>query len=317
MKRLAHLKPSLAVGLLSSALALLAIIRTPELPDPGNTGVTKQQQEQIGLQAVSEVYKQMPVLPDSSPITQYVQQLGQKLVAVIPPENSWPYQFHVVPQKEINAFAVPGGPIFVNIGTIAAAQNEAELAGVMAHECSHIYMQHSIKQMKKQQLTRSVFGIVGGVLGERGGFASSLGQMGLNISNGLLSLKYSRGDEAQADAVGAIIMYKADYDPVALANFFQRLEQQGGSNGPNFMSDHPNPGNRVAAVENEIREWPVTNKLTDSPAFAPIRQQAAGVHAYTAQEIAQGAKDGTWSRQNRLAGATPSGLPQPVSNRQD
>src|SRR6476469_3322777 len=109
---------------------------TPQLPDPGNTGISKEQQEQLGQQTAAEVYKQMPVLPDSSAEAQYVQQLGRKLVSVIPPENSWPDQFHVVPQKEINAFALPGGPIFVNIGTITAADDEAQLAGVMAHEVS-------------------------------------------------------------------------------------------------------------------------------------------------------------------------------------
>src|SRR5436305_163867 len=132
---------------------------------------------------------QMPVLPDSSPESQYVQQLGRKLVSAIPQQDSWPYQFHVVPQKEINAFALPGGPIFVNIGTINAAENEAQLAGVMAHEISHIYMQHSIKQMKKQQLQQGIAGIVGAVLGHAGGAVGALGQLGVGIGSGLLSLK--------------------------------------------------------------------------------------------------------------------------------
>ena len=107
---------------------------TPQLPDPGTTGMNRQQQQQLGLQAMGEVYKQMPVLPDSSPETQYIQHLGKKLAGVIPADRSWPYQFHVIPAADINAFALPGGPIFVNLGTIQAADNEAELAGVLAHE---------------------------------------------------------------------------------------------------------------------------------------------------------------------------------------
>src|SRR5690242_10522158 len=138
---------------------------TPTLPDPGSAGMNKQQQQQLGLQAMAEVYKQMPVLPDSSPETQYIQQLGKKLAAVIPPDVSWPYQFHVIQQKEINAFALPGGPIFVNIGTIMAADNEAELVGVMAHEMSHVYMQHSVKQASKQSMTQGLLGVLGSVLG--------------------------------------------------------------------------------------------------------------------------------------------------------
>jgi beta-barrel assembly-enhancing protease len=300
----------LSAPILCAPQAVASAVRAaPRLPDPGNTGVSKEQQQQLGLQAMAEVYQQMPVLPDSSAETQYVQQLGRKLVSVIPPPDSWPYQFHVIAQKEINAFALPGGPIFVNLGTITAAENEAELAGVMAHEISHIYMQHSIKQMKKQQTQQGLFGILGAVLGQGNGIASALGRLGLNIGQGLLSLKYSRSDEAQADSVGAVIMYQADYNPVALAQFFQKLEQAGGSKGPNFLSDHPNPGNRVAAVEAEVRDWPPEHYQTNNAAFLRVHQQATGVRSYTAQEIAQGAKDGTWARLNQQSGATPRNLP--------
>ena len=108
--------------------------RGPEFPNPGNAHMSRDDQRALGLQAAAQVYQQMPVLPDTSPETQYIRQLGQKLVATIPPQYSWPFEFHVVAQKEINAFALPGGPMFVNIGTVTAAANEAELAGVMAHE---------------------------------------------------------------------------------------------------------------------------------------------------------------------------------------
>ena len=128
--------------LLAQPLALMAQGGSaPQLPNPGTTGMNRQQQQQLGLQAMGEVYKQMPVLPDSSPETQYIQHLGRKLAGVIPADRSWPYQFHVIPATDINAFALPGGPIFVNIGTITAADNEAQLAGVLAHEMSHVYMQ--------------------------------------------------------------------------------------------------------------------------------------------------------------------------------
>ena len=146
--------------LIAMPVSLLAQKAEPQLPDPGTvSGITKEQQEQVGLQAMAEVYKQMPVLPDSSPETQYIQQLGKKLVAVIPPDVSWPFQFHVIPQKEINAFALPGGPMFVNVGTITAADNEAELVGVMAHEMAHVYMQHSVKQASKQSMTQGLLGV--------------------------------------------------------------------------------------------------------------------------------------------------------------
>src|ERR1043166_7115485 len=141
---------------------------TPQLPNPGSGGMSREEQQKLGLQAAAEVYKQMPVLPDSDPITQYVQRLGKKLVKQIPPQNSWPYEFHVVQQKEVNAFALPGGPMFVNIGTITAAQNEAQLAGVMAHEMSHVYMQHSAKAATSTKRTiAEIIGAAGGILGGR------------------------------------------------------------------------------------------------------------------------------------------------------
>jgi Zn-dependent protease with chaperone function len=278
---------------------------TPELPDPGRVSMTKEQQIQLGLKVAAEVYKQMPVLPDSDPVSQYVQQLGKKLETVIPAEHSWPYQFHVIQQKEINAFALPGGPIFINIGTINAADNEAELAGVMAHEMSHVYMQHSAKQAPKQEWA-GILGALGGLLG---GPAGSLARMGVQLGAGTLLMKYSRHDEAQADAVGAIIMYKAGFDPKAMAEFFQKLEKEGGGNGPQFLSDHPNPGNRVEAVDKEIAHWPPKTYLPTSQAFVRAKQEASGIKAYTAQQIADGAKQGLWTQQNSRSGAVPPNVP--------
>jgi beta-barrel assembly-enhancing protease len=298
---------ALVLAVVTSAPAwLLAVTSGPELPNPGTTGMSRQQQEQLGLKAMAEVYKQMPVLPDSSPVAQYVQQLGRRLVPVIPQQYSWPYQFHVIQQKEINAFALPGGPIFINVGTITAADNEAELAGVMAHEMSHVYMQHSAKAAPKQTWA-GVLGALGGIMG--GGAIGSLARLGIQLGAGSLLLKYSRHDEAQADAVGAIIMYKAGFDPREMAQFFAKLQKQGGPGGPQFLSDHPDPGNRVQAVEKEIADWPRRNFTPTSQEFVRAKQDAAGVKAYTAQQIAQGAQQGVWARQNGQSGALPRDLP--------
>ena len=290
--------------LVAFSFPLQAVTGTaPELPNPGNAHMSKQDQEKLGQQAVAEVYKQMPVLPDSSPVTHYVQQLGRKLEKQIPAEHSWPYQFHVIQQKEINAFALPGGPIFINVGTINAAQNEAQLVGVMSHEMSHVYMQHSAKRetSPKEQMAE-LLGALGGMLGNS--TLGSLAGMGIRMGAGTLLLRYSREDEAQADAVGAVIMHKAEYNPTELANFFELLAKQG-NGGPQFLSDHPNPGNRSQAIEREIRPWPHQNYLADSAEFRSVKSQAQQVRAYSAQEISDGAKQGVWARQNMKNGAVP------------
>jgi Zn-dependent protease with chaperone function len=293
--------------LLAQPLALMAQAQggsAPQLPNPGTTGMNRQQQQQLGLQAMGEVYKQMPVLPDSSPETQYVQHLGRKLAGVIPADRSWPYQFHVIPATDINAFALPGGPIFVNIGTITAADSEAQLAGVLAHEMSHVYMQHSAKQAPKATTAQIIAGLAGAVLPQSG--LGNLGRMGIQIGAGTMLMKYSRGDEAQADSVGAIIMYRAGYNPQAMADFFETLQKKYGGGGPQFLSDHPNPGNRTASVQREIQNWPRKNYVSNSPEFASTKQDATRVKAYSAQEIANGAKAGTWEQQNRKNNVVPA-----------
>jgi len=171
-------QPRSYASLFAALLLLLnqayAVTGGPQLPDPGRAPMSHKQQVEVGFQVAAQVYKQMPVLPDSNPITQYVQQLGQKLAATIPQQYSWPYQFHVIQQKEINAFALPGGAVFINVGTITAAADEAELAGVMAHEMSHVYMQHGAKQAGKEQTTSVIAGIAGAILGVA---SSTLGRL--------------------------------------------------------------------------------------------------------------------------------------------
>jgi Zn-dependent protease with chaperone function len=304
-------KPSASSRRLSLLLALVLLASpaypqtsSPQFPNPGNPHMSRDDQRALGLQAAAQVYKTMPVLPDNSPETQYIRQLGEKLVATIPPQYSWPFEFHVVAQKEINAFALPGGPMFVNIGTITAADNEAELAGVMAHEMSHVIMQHSAKQADKAQWTGLLAGLAGGLAGATlGGIAGQAAQMGIQFGAQGLTLKYSRTDESQADAVGAIILYKAGYNPQALADFFQKLESQSAGAPPELLSDHPNPGNRTQAIEKEIRTWPPEQYASNSPAFEKVKQQAMGVKAYTGEEIAAGAKSGQWAALNQKNGA--------------
>ena len=176
--------------------------------------------------------------------------------------------------KQINAFALPGGPIYVNMGTILAADNEAQLAGVMAHEISHIVQRHATRAATKQMMTQAPLSVLGGLLG--GGLGAQLTRFGISFGLGSYLLRNSRKNESEADLVGTDIMYDAGYDPRQMAVFFEKLQGQGGGRGLQFLSDHPNPGNRARAVSDEVATLPRKSSYrTDSQEFRQIRQMAA------------------------------------------
>jgi peptidase M48-like protein len=277
---------------------------------PCKNNFSPEQQIELGQKAAQQVYKEMPVLPDASPVTQYIQRLGQKLAAQAP-GRKWPYQFHVANIAEINAFALPGGAIFVNLGTIRAAANEAELAGVMAHEISHVVLQHSVCNAAKQQKVGIIAGIsqiAAGVM--LGGAAGELAQQGIGMTAGLGFLKMSRGAEKEADLLGVGILYDAGYDPRAMSQFFETLQAKYGEGSSQFLSDHPNPGNRSEYVNKEVATFiPRPKYVTTSPDFDKIKQDVAGMHAYTAHEVSSG----VWKKQSPYQ-TVETGVSQPASS---
>jgi hypothetical protein len=271
--------------------ALLALVVTTSLearvePSHGFDMFSAQEEVQAGQQAAAQVSKQLPILPDSDPITIYIQSLGRQLAAHAPGEK-WPYSFHVVNQKEINAFALPGGPVFVNLGTIKAADNEAELAGVMAHEISHVVQRHGTRAASKQMAAQLPLSILGGVMGQ--GALAQMAQMGMGFGVGSYFLKNSRKAESEADLLGTDIMYDTGFNPRAMSDFFTKLERQGGvARGPQFLSDHPDPGNRAQVVAKEVATLPrKTSYRTDSAEFREIKERVGGMSPLNAQQIAE------------------------------
>jgi beta-barrel assembly-enhancing protease len=249
---------------------------------------------QAGREAAQQVHQQMPILRDSY-VTGYVQEVGRRLVAAIPPEFRHPefsYSFDVVNARDINAFALPGGPMFVNRGMIEAARNEGEMAGVMAHEISHVALRHATAQATETQKYQvgSVLGqIAGAIIG--GGVGQVIGA-GSQIGFGAAALKYSRAYETQSDILGAQIMARAGYDPRDLANMFRTIEQQsgGGRGGPEWLSSHPNPGNRYQRINQEAALLRVnSNSATqDTRAFQQVQARLRGMgRAPTMEEIAR------------------------------
>ncbi len=300
------------------ALILIAVMAAPQLvsaattirfPTPHSSAYTHEQQIQIGQQGEAEVRKQMQVLPDDDPLARYVRYLGEKLVPYVPdsPNPRYPYSFHVVNLKEVNAFSLPGGPVYVNVGTIQAAENEAQLAGVIGHEMGHTYMQHAAAQATKEGYAQVGLGILGAILG--GGVAGALGRTAIAVGANAYFLKYSRNDESEADHVGALLMYQAGYNPQALADFFRKLEQEGGSRGPQFLSDHPDPGNRAQAIAAIIRQLPPRQYTNgDMAQFNEVHDIAMGRRPRSDQDTQGG-------RRRDGAGQDDQGGVQPVSQR--
>jgi Zn-dependent protease with chaperone function len=212
------------------------------------------QDVQIGHQSAVEAERQLPILRHA-PTAGYVDRIGRRLAAYAPGPK-FPYSFQVVNASDINAFALPGGPVYVTRGIIESVRNEGELAAVLAHEISHVALRHGTNQASKAYLAKAGIGILGGLLGGGGSgtgqIMQAVGGLGLNA----LFLKFSRTAESQADILGAQIMARAGYNPEAMATMFQLLQsQQARQPGrvAQFFSDHPNPQNREARVREEAR----------------------------------------------------------------
>jgi predicted Zn-dependent protease len=252
---------------------------------PGFNQYSPEQDVELGREATAEVNRQMPVLPESNPVTKYVQQLGQQLAAHAPGPNQWPFSFHVVNIKEINAFALPGGPIYINVGTIQAADDEAQLAGVMAHEISHVILRHSTQQASKAAFAQLPLAVLGATIGRSA--VGQIAQLGASFGAQSLFLKYSRDAEREADLLGSQIMYDSGYDPYSMVEFFTKLEKEGGAGGPQFLSDHPNPGNRVENVRQAISKYPRKTYRRNSAQFEQIKATVAKMRPLTSQQVAQ------------------------------
>ena len=226
---------------------------------PGMNFFSLDQDIQLGREAAAEYEKQLPVIRNSD-MDRMVERISTRLKkSPAAQANVFPYSFRVVNDKNINAFALPGGPMFLNTGLFLNADNEAQIAGVMAHEMSHVILRHGTNQMSKAQLMQGLGMGASIFLGAtQGGMLGQLGQAGIGIGLQTMLLKYSRGAERDADLLGAQIMNDAGYNPIEMARFFEKLEAQSGKDSKlgEFFASHPNPGNRVKAVEKEITTLP-------------------------------------------------------------
>jgi len=269
----AFVSKAVVCGLAALALSASAFAQRTQLR-PGWNLFSVDQDIAVGKQNAVGAEKQLPMC-NAPKVDAYLTQLGMKLAAHLDTHGAqYPWEFHCVNDRAINAFALPGGYVFVNRGAIEAADNEAQLAGVMAHEISHVALRHGTNQASKAQATQGLLGIAGGLFGN-GVSGALLTQLGSFAAGGVL-LRYSRTAETQADISGTQVLYDSGYDPRAMAQFFEKLEAETkGKNPPEFFSDHPNPDHRVERVDEEIQKLggPPPNARRDSQEFEAAKRE--------------------------------------------
>ena len=309
---------ALAVVLLGASVSASA---QTEIKLPKNKYTPKQDVE-LGKEAAAEVRKQYPIIRDEA-IASYLTKLGDRLVASAPSnlkEPVYEYSFTPVNVKEINAFALPGGPMFVNRGMFEAAAGEGEVVGVMAHELSHVLLRHGTANATKAQnpwlQLGQIAGAVGGAMvgGAAGSAIAQTSQLGL----GSLLLRYSRDFEKQADLLGAQIMARAGYDPRDLAHMFETIEKESkGGSGPQWLSSHPNPGNRTVYITKEAEHLTIAAPA-DTGGFEAIRPKLAALpKAKSMAEVergdaANGGESGSRSGGNAVRSVGTPGQPVPA-----
>lgn len=205
------------------------------------SSISDKQEVSLGKQINQQLLQQGKIrVSRNSALNGYLNQIGQRLVKTSTRPNI-PYTFQVVNDKQINAFATMGGFVYINSGLMARADNEAELASVVAHEIGHIASRHAIEQMREVAISQ-------GLLSAAGLEREALVNIGVQLA---VNLPNSRKDEYEADELGLANLRKSGYAPIAMVNFMKKLVNQGGS-VPTFLSTHPNASDRVKILEKEI-----------------------------------------------------------------
>jgi hypothetical protein len=221
----------------------------------------------FGRQAAAEVENKMPMVNDPL-VQEWISGLGRRLVAQTSMPNL-PWRFRVTNSNEVNAFALPGGFVYVNRGLLEITETESEVAGVLGHEISHVVLRHGTSQLSKAlfaQFPLAVLGSLGGI----GRIVSQIGGAGISVA----FLKFSRDAEKDADILGTQIMVRAGYDPRGMVRLFEKLNRISGGRRPQFLSDHPNPENRIKRIEQEISMLQLPpNPIESTPMYAQVRSR--------------------------------------------
>jgi predicted Zn-dependent protease len=247
------------LGLAVAAIALISYCSKSQVnPVTGKTqhiGLSTQQEIAMGLQAAPEMARQFGGLHPDQKAQDIVDAVGQELVAVLPPEaGQYQYEFHLLADpKTVNAFALPGGQIFITAALFQRLETRGQLAGVLGHEIGHVVGRHSAERIASSELTQGLIGAA--TVGASDYVDPRATQQITGIVGNMILMKYGRGDELESDRLGLRFMADAGYDPRALIAVMEILrEASGGGEGgrPEFMSTHPDPGNRIEQIQQEL-----------------------------------------------------------------
>jgi len=250
--------------IIALVLAVLAIVGyfmstrneyNPITQENQRIALTVDQEIAMGLQSTPEMEAQFGGLDADQGLQAKVEQIGEKVVAGSDAKQSeYPFAFHLLADTQtINAFALPGGQVFITRALLNLLDSEGELAGVLGHEVGHVVGRHTAEQIAKSQLIQGLAGAAGaGLYDPDHPQSATAAQMAVLVGN-MINMKYSRADESQADQLGVRFMAQAGYDPRSMLKVMQILKDAGGGGSePEFMSSHPDPGNRMEAIQKEI-----------------------------------------------------------------
>src|SRR5437867_1832806 len=306
----------MAKTLIAVVLSTALVAAQTRITAPKNK-YTPAQDVELGQQAAAEARQKLPIMRDEA-VSSYTESIGRRLVRAIPAELQHPefrYSFETVNVREINAFALPGGPMFINRGMIEAAHDEGEVAGVMAHELSHVVLRHGTAQASAAT-PYEIGTIAGAILGAIiGGRVGSVVAQGTQFGLGAAFMRFSRAYEHDADIEGSQIMARAGYDPRDMASMFKTIEAKGGGGGPEWLSDHPNPGNRYEYITAEARSLRVENPIRNTRGFEQVQAHLRSLSpAPTTEQATRNTSRGGDTTPRGTTGSAPTGRVEPPSN---
>ncbi len=229
-------------------------VENPITGEKQSVSLTPAQEIVLGLDSAPRMTQELGGLEPDPGIRQRVQKLGEELVAQsVASQSPYKFTFSVLQdQKTINAFALPGGPIFITRGLLDRLENDGQVAGVLGHEIGHVLARHSAEQMAKSELAQTLVGAAAVAASDEQGRSQSAEMTAVFVAQ-MVQMKYGRGDELEADQLGVRLLSEAGYDPRALIGVMKILESSTtGGRQPEFMSTHPDPGNRKRAIQEAI-----------------------------------------------------------------